>query len=90
MIEKVVNAFKNCIDTPKCRDCCWTDCDVFHETVEIPRSLASEVMKIIERYEPKKVKFDDSLAYYCPECNTRIFYQQKYCSECGQGVKWGE
>ena len=27
-------------------------------------------------------------AHYCGDCGTRIFFQQKFCSECGRMVKW--
>lgn len=47
--EKIVKAFRNCIDIPKCKDCPWEDCEEFgHEKVEIPRTLAFAIMEILD------------------------------------------
>lgn len=48
-VEKIVEAFKNCIDKPKCKDCPWEICEEFYqEKVEIPKTLALAIMEILD------------------------------------------
>lgn len=48
--EKIVTAFMNCIDIPKCKDCPWEDCEeIWNEKVTIPRTLAGALKKLLEK-----------------------------------------
>lgn len=48
--EKIINAFKNCIDKPKCKNCPWEDCEEFNqEKVVIPRTLADALKELLEK-----------------------------------------
>ena len=43
-MEKVLEAFRNCITEPKCRNCPWESCEEFNnKKVEIPLDLALAV-----------------------------------------------
>ena len=28
--------------------------------------------------------------YKCPECQTLLYYEQRYCEQCGRKVKWND
>lgn len=46
--DRIVDAFRNCITEPKCKDCPWVECDTFNNgVVEIPKDLALAVMRLI-------------------------------------------
>lgn len=46
--ERIVDAFRNCITEPKCKDCPWVECDTLNNgVVEIPKDLALAVMRMI-------------------------------------------
>lgn len=68
--DRVLDAFRNCITEPKCKDCPWTECETIgHSTIEIPRDLALAVMRELVAHEPRvmtldKVKMLDSDYYY--------------------------
>ena len=48
--DKIIKAFKNCVDKPKCKNCPWEDCEEFYqEKVVIPRTLADAVRDLIEK-----------------------------------------
>ena len=98
--EKVIDAFRNCITEPKCRDCPWDECDTLSNgMVEIPKDLALEVMKLLVVHVPVEPYRDDEGTYTCGACDKSVVGYanwntleveriQKYCSECGQAVKW--
>ena len=68
--DRVLDAFRNCITEPKCKDCPWTECETIgNGTVEIPRDLALAVMRELVAQEPRvmtleEVKMLDSDYYY--------------------------
>ena len=52
-----------------------------------------ELKEAREKQVAKKPIYNDG--YYCPICNERVDddgrgYEQPYCMECGQALKWGE
>jgi hypothetical protein len=56
----VLDAFRNCITEPKCKDCPWTECETIgHSTIEIPRDLALAVMRELVAHEPRVMTIDD-------------------------------
>jgi hypothetical protein len=47
-MERVIDAFRNCITEPKCRDCPWKECEeMLNPKVEIPITLALEVNRLL-------------------------------------------
>ncbi len=50
----------------------------------------------LEKRMPQKAKIslhgttDWNTRCRCPACNKDLFDSQKYCSECGQRIDWGE
>lgn len=104
-LGKVLNALENCTAHPKCRDCGWKECEYEHETVEIPLTLAKDAHSLLKAQEPKSPRFTvayDKIFYACDNCGKSLVvmancaglvlqkYLPKYCSECGQAVKWDE
>lgn len=52
--DRVLDAFRNCITEPKCKDCPWTECSTLDNgSVEIPRDLALAVMRELVAQEPR-------------------------------------
>lgn len=52
--DRVLDAFRNCITEPKCKDCPWTECETIgNGTIEIPRDLALAVMRELVAQEPR-------------------------------------
>ena len=48
--DRIIDAFRNCITEPKCKDCPWTECSTLDNgSVEIPRDLALAVMRELVR-----------------------------------------
>lgn len=46
--QKVIDAFRNCITEPKCRNCPWESCEKFNQPkVTIPVDLALEVNNLL-------------------------------------------
>ena len=95
---RIIEALKNCLDRPKCRDCPWHECeDVYGDGCAIPRSLAEKALALVEllkEQEPVEpiLKREGWNKYYndyvCPICDQELVYEQNYCSECGRAVKW--
>ena len=50
--DKVVDALRNCVNKPKCRDCYWEECEEFnHETVELPKGLVMDALDLLKGEE---------------------------------------
>jgi hypothetical protein len=46
----VMEAFRNCITDPKCKNCPWVNCDTLkNKKVEIPVDLALEVNNLLSQ-----------------------------------------
>lgn len=59
------------------------------KTVPIPIEMAGEILDIIDKFDALPPKGnDDSPEIYCPDCGTRIYFQQKHCGECGKMIDW--
>ena len=58
--DRVLDAFRNCITEPKCKDCPWTECETIgHGTIEIPRDLALAVMRELVAQEPRVMTLEE-------------------------------
>lgn len=58
--ERVLDAFRNCITEPKCKDCPWTECSTLDNgCVEIPRDLALAVMRELVAQEPRVMTLEE-------------------------------
>lgn len=58
--DRVLDAFRNCITEPKCKDCPWTECETIgNSTIEIPRDLALAVMRKLVAQEPRVMTLEE-------------------------------
>lgn len=101
-LEKVIQAFENCMAPVKCRDCPWEDCETADcKRLDIPLSMAIaalELLKAKEPIEPEEIINDkypvgDSNRYggwLCGKCKEGIPWDADYCPYCGHEVKWNE
>lgn len=101
--EKVIDAFRNCITEPKCKDCPWESCETYHQVFAIPKDLALEVMKMLVAQVPiEPIQGNDNDGddiFCCGSCGAVVGdslldasgeYEIRfnYCPECGRAVKW--
>lgn len=57
--DRIIDAYRNCITEPKCKDCPWMECSTLNSgSVEIPRDLALAVMRELEDPE-ETVNWDE-------------------------------
>lgn len=83
-IEKVCNAFRNCITEPKCRNCPWEQCNTIkNKKVEIPIDLALEVNNLLFDYMKEKVV----KTIICECCGLEHPADDRKCQRCGTAVK---
>ena len=40
--------------------------------------------------KPKSEQYFYGVLDRCPVCEGGLYYEQKYCDDCGQSLKWGE
>ncbi len=96
----VMEAFRNCITDPKCKNCPWEQCDTLkNKKVEIPVDLALEVNNLLFNHQkaadPKAPIYRWNI-YWCAVCNHVLSStgkkekRIKYCSYCGQAVEWDD
>ena len=58
--DRVLDAFRNCITEPKCKDCPWTECSTMDNgNAEIPRDLALAVMRELVAQEPRVMTLEE-------------------------------
>lgn len=101
--DKVFDAFRNCITEPKCSDCPWEQCEQFNQKkVEIPVTLALDVIELLKERVPKQGHWIDSAGDdKCSVCGATYsdlfpdYQNTHYCPNCGakmigQAVKWNE
>lgn len=74
----VVDAFRNCITEPKCRDCPWEQCEEMNNRkIKIPVDLCLDVMQLLaDMYPRMKVCQNCGLEYpetnyTCPRCGNK-------------------
>lgn len=82
MIEhnRVLDAFRNCITVPKCKDCPWTECSTLDNgCVEIPRDLALAVMRELTAQEPRVMTMDEYEAWIDTPFTERnpVFHEER-------------
>lgn len=56
------------------------------EAVEEACVIACEAL---EKQIPKEVETIEGDEYHCPNCGNVKFYDDEYCVNCGQKLKWG-
>ena len=59
------------------------------ERYYLPREGISENCPL-GKLEPKKCRKADGVYrhFQCPTCKNYLIYEQKYCEQCGQRIKW--
>ena len=94
--KKVFDAFRNCITEPKCKDCPWEQCEQFNQKkVEIPFTLALDVLNLLKEQEAQKFFVDGSgkitplpVVVRCKDCKHWYFADNRIQSEqenvCGR------
>lgn len=46
--QKIIDALRNCVTEPKCKDCPWEDCERFDtKRVSVPRTLLLAVLRLL-------------------------------------------
>ena len=59
--DRVLDAFRNCITEPKCKDCPWDECDTLNNRcAEIPIDLALAVMRELVAQEPRVMTLEEA------------------------------
>jgi len=95
--DRIIDAFRNCITEPKCKDCPWDECAMLNNRcVEIPIDLALAVMRELVAQEPirpgvGKLEDEDGVTSYsiqCPIDGAVMDLGDRYCRKCGRPVKW--
>lgn len=87
--DTVVDALKNCLDLPQCRDCPWEECEEEHETVMIPRRLGLDALRILRTGVRTDVIKCTECAYWGVNgdergfCEMHFFYtsENDFCSQ---------
>ena len=103
-MDRVLEAFRNCITEPKCRDCPWEECEKFeNKKVKIPVDLAlsvdallAELLKKQESVKPTRTVSNHDYHYdYCGYCGCLLPVhgetygkQARFCPYCGKSVDW--
>jgi hypothetical protein len=82
--ERIIEALKNCLDRPKCKDCPWHECeDVFGDDCVIPRSLAEKALALVEELmtvERKRGRWisenprTNSWTFLCSSCGGKAYF----------------
>lgn len=44
----------------------------------------------LEKQVPEKVEVIEGEDFHCPRCGDIKIYDDEYCTDCGQKLKWGE
>ena len=90
--EKVIDAFRNCITEPKCKDCPWESCEQFNKKhTEIPLDLALDVNNLLQRHRAAEAEIEGgghTWFFVCGECHGAIDSNDKYCRHCGREIIW--
>lgn len=61
--DRILDAFRNCITEPKCKDCPWTECEELdNRKIAIPADLALAVMCELVAQEPRVMTLEEVLA----------------------------
>ena len=99
--EKVIKAFEFCMMPPSREElendiCSHEDCPYYREynggkCISAAASDALALLKAQEAVEPVRMNHTENKYrdhYRCPICKEDLSYEQNYCPECGQAVKW--
>lgn len=89
--DKVIDAVRNCIDTPKCKNCPWETCEEDHESRKIPLDLLKEVYTMIQRHRGEEAEIEGGghmVFFVCGECHTALATADRYCRQCGRKITW--
>lgn len=58
--DRILDAFRNCITEPKCKDCPWTECEELdNRKIKIPADLALAVMRELVAQEPRVMMLEE-------------------------------
>ena len=83
--EKVIKRIQTQISVCKEIDSDW---------ISLTVSTGKRILELLEEQEPivPTLVREGQNKYYnyyrCPICDEDLYYEQKYCSECGKAVKW--
>ena len=75
-----------------CNECPY-ECDDMDQCIEAVTYDALELLKEQEAVVPVLVYEGANKQhnnYKCPECQTLLYYEQRYCEQCGRKVKWND
>ena len=58
--DRILDAFRNCITEPKCKDCPWIECEELdNRKIKIPADLALAVMRELVAQEPRVMTLEE-------------------------------
>ena len=84
-MEKVFDAFRNCITEPKCKDCPWEQCEQFNQKkVTIPVTLALDVLELLKEQDAKIKKKNQRIWEVTCERDERE--NVVHCEECAYAL----
>ena len=91
MREKVIKGLECCSRTtaePNCEECPYNANKMSCDNDMMQDALA--LLKAQEPVKPIRLEGKRGWFFYCPNCKTILndMAKPKYCSECGQAVKW--
>lgn len=88
--EKVITGLEHCSNEADCRGCVYWEqmkdrsdgCDCMREALALLKEQEAKPVIVTNAYGTR--------FYHCPKCNRDLYayIRQRYCSNCGQGVKW--
>ena len=93
--NKVLDAWQNCMSSPKCKDCPWEECEYEHEVINsVPLSLILDTVTLLKGQKPVKPKENGFsmpatiiFNYEC-ECGGPVMREQPHCMKCGKELLW--
>jgi len=93
--EKVIKGLERCklYNKVNCDKCPYDYNGRGNGKSECTAELASDVLALLKDQEAKPVIVTNAYGtrfYHCPKCNRDLYayIRQRYCSNCGQKVKW--
>ena len=90
--KKVIKAIEYCTDNSLV--CHGDECPYWKDgvsTIVCWNNVMKDAGELLKEQEPVKPKYIDGKRNHfimCGKCNTDLIRGMKYCSYCGQAVKW--
>ena len=91
-MDRVLEAFRNCITDPKCKNCQRKECvELKNKKIEIPADLAltaeALIVELMKKQQPVEIEREgDNHCWWfvCEECHGMVDDNDSYCRHCGR------